>query len=253
MEMAARNPLAALLRSDRLKAVARRPDVKTLQERIGYRFRDNMILHEALTHASAAHGRKGLANYERLEFLGDRVLGLAVAEHLYHAFPGAPEGDLARRYNSLVRKETCAEVAEEISLGSYLQLGESEAMAGGRRKSTILADSCEALLGAIYIDGGWDPVKRIICAFWGPRAMEIEAVPMDAKTALQEWVQGQGETRLPRYVKVESTGPDHAPVFVYEVRVEGREPSRGTGASRRAAEQAAAAAMLVREGVWDSE
>jgi ribonuclease-3 len=228
-----------------------RPDLKRLEERIGYRFRNRLLLHEALTHASALNGQKGLANYERLEFLGDRVLGLAMAEHLYQAYPQAPEGELARRFNCLVRKETCAEVAEELELGPFIKLGDSEALAGGRRKRTILGDACEALLAAVYLDGGWEPVKEVVATFWARRAAEIAAIPLDAKTTLQEWVQGRGETKLPRYLKVASSGPDHAPLFVYEVRVEGLEPARGKGASRRAAEQAAAAAMLLREGVWD--
>jgi ribonuclease III len=233
--------------------VAGRATLDRLQERIGYTFRNKMMLHEALTHASAAQGQKGHANYERLEFLGDRVLGLAVAEYLYETFPTAPEGDLARRFNNLVKKESCAQVAEELELGPLIKLGDSEAVGGGRRKPTILADCCEALLGAIYLDGGWEPVKTVITTFWSPRAAEAITVPVDAKTALQEWVQGSGETRLPRYIKVAACGPDHAPSFVYEVRVEGLEPSRGQGSSRRAAEQAAAAAMLIREGVWDAD
>jgi ribonuclease III len=232
--------------------VASRPSLTQLQERVGYRFRNMMMLNEALTHASSAHGQKGHANYERLEFLGDRVLGLAVAEHLFQCFPDAAEGELARRFNSLVRKETCADVAEELQLGPYITLGDSEALAGGRRKRTILADSCEALLGAIYLDGGWEPVKQVVTSFWARRAAEVAAIPLDAKTALQEWVQGRGgETKLPRYLKIAASGPDHAPVFVYEVRVDGFEPARGKGASRRAAEQGAATAMLIREGVWD--
>ena len=232
--------------------MASRPNLDRLQERIGYRFKNMMVLHEALTHASAAHGQKGIANYERLEFLGDRILGLAMAEYLFQAFPDAPEGELARRFNGLVRKETCAEVADELELGPYIKLGDSEALAGGRRKRTILADSCEALLGAIYLDGGWEPVKAVVARFWARRAAEVALIPLDAKTALQEWVQGRGgEPKLPRYLKIAASGPDHAPVFVYEVRIDGFEPARGKGASRRAAEQAAASAMLIREGVWD--
>jgi ribonuclease-3 len=231
--------------------VASPRDLKALEDKIGYQFRDRMLLHEALTHASTAHGQKGFANYERLEFLGDRVLGLAMAEHVYHAFPDAPEGELARRFNSLVRKDSCASVAEQMDLGAYIKLGDSEALAGGRRKSTILADACEALLGAIYLDGGWEPVRALVVAYWSPRLAEIAAIPLDAKTALQEWVQGQGNKKLPRYIKVASSGPDHAPIFVYEVHVEGLDPARAKGASRRAAEQAAATEMLIREGVWE--
>lgn len=230
--------------------MTRRPDLKLLQKRIGYQFGSLNLLNEALTHASAAYGQPDVADYERLEFLGDRVLGLAIAELLLMQFPAAQEGELARRFNGLVRKETCASVAEELDLGPFIYLGDSEAMAGGRRKRTILADTCEALLGAIYMDGGWEPVKRVVTAHWSSRIAEVVAVPVDAKTALQEWVQGQGRLKLPRYVLVSNSGPDHAPSFVYEVQVEGQAPERGTGPSRRAAEQAAATALLVREGVW---
>lgn len=233
--------------------MARRPNVKLLQKRVGYAFRNDLTLDEALTHASAANGQKGLADYERLEFLGDRVLGLAIAEHLIKTLPDAREGQLAKRFNRLVCKETCAEVAEEIELGAYLKLGDSEAHAGGRRKQTILADSCEALLGAIYLDGGWAPVKKVVETLWTERAANITGVPMDAKTALQEWVQGQGKVKLPRYVRVDASGPAHAPVFTYEVIVDGLDTARGTGTSRRAAEQGAAAAILIREGVWTQE
>ncbi|WP_088343178.1 MULTISPECIES: ribonuclease III [Rhodomicrobium] len=234
-------------------SVTRRPDLKKLQERIGYQFRNKMLLNTALTHSSAAYGHKGVPDYERLEFLGDRVLGLAVAEHLFQTDTDAPEGQLARRYNKLVNKDSCAEVAEHLDLGAYIKMGDSEALAGGRKKRKILADACEALLGAIYLDGGWEPVKGVIVSFWASRATDILAVPLDAKTTLQEWVQGRGETRLPRYVKIASAGPDHAPSFIYEVKVEGLEPARGTGSSRQRAEQAAAQTLLLREGVWDIE
>jgi ribonuclease-3 len=230
--------------------VARRPQLASLQKRIGYRFSNDMLLHEALTHASAVNGRTGVPDYERLEFLGDRVLGLAMAEHLFTTFPGAPEGELALRFNRLVKKNTCAEVAREIDLGAYLKLGDSESHAGGRSKDTILADSCEALLGAIYLDGGWKPVKQVVETFWAKRAAEIKEARVDAKTALQEWVQGQGQTKLPKYVKLGASGPAHEPVFTYEVRVEGYDPAQGTGPSRRIAEQNAATAVLIREGVW---
>jgi ribonuclease-3 len=233
--------------------VARKADVKQLQERIGYRFRDILLLHTALTHSSANYGKTGAPDYERLEFLGDRVLGLAVAQHLFEAFPDAPEGELARRYNSLVRKETCVEVAEELGLGPHIILGDSEAMAGGRRKATILADVCEALLGAIYVDGGWEPVRALIERHWHGRAKELAAAPVDAKTTLQEWVQRTGTSALPRYSLIENRGSDHAPCFIYEVQVEGLAPERGEGRSRRAAEQEAAAALLRREGVWKRE
>jgi ribonuclease-3 len=221
-----------------------------LEQAIGHAFLRPELLEEALTHPSA--GEKG-RHYERLEFLGDRVLGLAIARHLYEAFPDAPEGELARRFNRLVRKETCAEVAEELGLGVFIILGDSEAMAGGRRKSTILADICEAILGAIYVDGGWEPAEALIARHWYGKAAEPAAAPVDAKTALQEWVQGNGASALPRYGLIENRGSDHEPSFVYEVRVDGLEPARGMGRSRRAAEQAAALALLTREGVWRSD
>ena len=230
--------------------MARKVDVKKLQERIGYQFRDTTLLHLALTHASSNFGKPGAPDYDRLEFLGDRVLGLAIAEHLFQAFPHEQEGDLARRYNKLVRKETCAEVGEELGLGTYVILGDSEAMAGGRRKSTILADVCEAILGAVYVDGGWGPAQALVARHWHPRAKELDTAPIDAKTALQEWVQRSGTSALPRYVLIENRGSDHEPSFIYEVRVEGLAPAQGMGRSRRAAEQAAATALLVREGVW---
>ena len=230
--------------------MARKADVKQLQERLGYKFRDLNVLYLALTHASANFGKPGAPDYDRLEFLGDRVLGLAIAEHLFHAFPAEQEGDLARRYNRLVRKETCAEVGEELGLGTYVILGDSEAMAGGRRKSTILADVCEAILGAVYVDGGWEPAQALIARHWHPRAKELDCAPIDAKTALQEWVQRAGASALPRYVLMENRGSDHEPSFIYEVRVDNLEPAQGVGRSRRAAEQAAATALLLREGVW---
>jgi ribonuclease III len=230
--------------------VARKADVRKLQERIGYQFRDISLLHLALTHASSNFGKPGAPDYDRLEFLGDRVLGLAIAEHLFQAFPQEQEGDLARRYNKLVRKETCAEVGEELGLGTYVILGDSEAMAGGRRKSTILADVCEAVLGAVYVDGGWGPAQALIARNWHSRAKERDAAPIDAKTALQEWVQRSGANALPRYVLIENRGSDHEPSFIYEARVDGLEPAQGMGRSRRAAEQSAAKAILMREGVW---
>ena len=230
--------------------MARKADVKQLQERLGYKFRDLNVLYLALTHASANFGKPGAPDYDRLEFLGDRVLGLAISEHLFHAFPAEQEGDLARRYNRLVRKETCAEVGEELGLGTYVILGDSEAMAGGRRKSTILADVCEAILGAVYVDGGWEPAQALIARHWHPRAKELDCAPIDAKTALQEWVQRAGASALPRYVLMENRGSDHEPSFIYEVRVDNLEPAQGVGRSRRAAEQAAATALLLREGVW---
>jgi ribonuclease-3 len=229
-----------------------RQTLKKLQTRIGYQFGNPRLLQEALTHASAAYGQPDVADYQRLEFLGDRILGLAIAESLFRAFPEAPEGDLAVRLNGLVKKETCAAVARELDVGPFLILGESEALAGGRSKDTILADVCEALLGAIYLDGGWEAARNFVIEHWASQvAQDFNriAVKKDPKTALQEWVQGKAK-KLPRYNLVGSTGPDHSPCFTYEVQVEGMEPVRGSGSSRKNAEQAAAAALLIRAGVW---
>jgi ribonuclease-3 len=186
---------------------------------------------------------------ERLEFLGDRVLGLAVAELLNETYPIASEGELARLYNRLVRGGTCAEIARELNLGQALVLSESEEGSGGRDKETILADACEALLGAIFLEAGFEKVRDVVRVHWSTRLATAPAEVGDAKSALQEWAQGQG-LDLPRYVEVERLGPDHAPRFTAEVSIKGRKAARGEGASKRAAEQAAAAALLSREGVW---
>lgn len=207
------------------------------------------MLREALTHASARAGRPNGSDNERLEFLGDRVLGVVIAQFLLETCPTAKEGELARRYNKLVCKDACAAVARQIELGPFIFMSEGEASAGGREKSTILADACEALLGALFCDAGLEAASRFIRDHWGPRLCVSDAAPLDAKTALQEWAQAR-KLDLPRYVEVSAVGPDHAPSFTAEVRIDGLQPSRGEGPSKRAAEQAAANAMLLREGVW---
>jgi ribonuclease III len=258
MALGERSSLVALFQYHSLTLVARKSTLKQLQTRICYQFAKADLLQEALTHASATYGQPHIGDYQRLEFLGDRVLGLAIAEQLYQRFPSAPEGELAIRLNALVKKETCAAVARELDIGPHIILGDSEALAGGRRKETILADICEALLGAVYLDGGWEAGRNFVKQHWTTQVALELAKPVDKKdpkTALQEWVQG-GQTKAkipPRYALVDNSGPDHAPSFVYEVRVEGFEPERGTGSSRKAAEQAAAAALLKREGVWKAD
>jgi len=230
--------------------VAAARKLKDLEARVGYHFKDRALLKKALTHASVrqAPSAKRRDN-ERLEFLGDRVLGLAVAELLSELYPAASEGQLARLYNRLVRGGTCAEVARALDLGPSLVLSESEAGSGGRDKETILADACEALLGAIFIEAGYQAARNVIRAHWGAKLDGAPAEAADAKSALQEWAQGQG-LDLPAYVEVERQGPDHAPRFTAEVRIKGKKPARGEGANKRAAEQAAATALLWREGVW---
>ncbi len=224
------------------------------QDLIGYRFTNIARLERALTHASVrvSHRVKGRAaqeirlDYERLEFLGDRVLGLVVAEWLWAADLMATEGDLARRYNHLVRKESCAAVAKALDLGAYIIMSSAEEDNGGRRKGTILGDACEALLGAIFVDGGFEVVRAFIRKNWTPLVDKMPADAVDPKSELQEWAQGQGMA-LPVYKELSRSGPDHQPVFTSQVKVEDLEPADGQGASKRSAEQAAAQALLNRE------
>ncbi len=229
--------------------MARARSTKALETALGYTFQDRAILERALTHASTRTERSLPDDNERLEFLGDRVLGLTIAELLIEREPTAPEGVLARRFNRLVRRETCAKVGRALQLGSALKVSSSEEDSGGRNKDTILADAVEALLAAIFLEGGYSVVKDVVRRHWQPM---LEAMPesvTDAKSALQEWAQGQG-LALPEYVQINRSGLDHAPVFTTEVRIAGRAPIRGVGASKRAAEQNAATALLAREGVW---
>jgi ribonuclease-3 len=222
---------------------------KDLEKSLGHRFKNQKVLEVALTHASMRGGKSKRSDNERLEFIGDRVLGLAVAELLNEHFPDATEGELARRYNRLVRGETCAKVARTLGLGTHLILSESEAGSGGRTKGTILADAMEALLGAIFLDGGFNAARSAVRRLWESQSGELNTTARpDAKSALQEWAQGQG-LALPEYIEIARKGPDHAPRFTSEVRITGRAPARGEGASKRSAEQAAARALLEREGV----
>jgi ribonuclease-3 len=222
--------------------------VGALEERIGYRFSDKAHLEEALTHISAVIARNRGGSYQRLEFLGDHVLGLVVSEMLFAAFPKANEGELSRRLADLVRKESCADVARAIDLGSALRLGASEINSGGRRRTTILADVCEALIGAVFLDGGYPAAKRFIERFWDERMRKPVRPLRDAKTLLQEWAQARG-LPTPAYREVQRTGPHHSPEFRVAVELPDMETAEGLGRSKRAAEQAAAAAMLTRQGV----
>jgi ribonuclease-3 len=195
---------------------------------------------------TGARNRGG--SYQRLEFLGDHVLGLVVSDMLFRAFPKADEGEMSRRLADLVRKEACADVARSIDLGSAIRLGASENNAGGRGRAAILADVCEALIGAVFIDGGYPAASELIERLWEAR-MRAPARPLrDAKTVLQEWAQARG-LPTPAYREVERKGPDHDPEFRVTVELPDRATAEGLGRSKRAAEQAAAAAMLTREGV----
>jgi len=221
---------------------------KELEECIGHSFAHASLLDSALTHISALPGKSRAGSYQRLEFLGDHVLGLVVSDMLFRAFPKADEGELSRRLADLVRRETCADVARSVDLGAAIKLGVSEANAGGRRRLAILADVCEALIGAVFLDGGYAAAAGMIERLWGER-MRAPARPLrDPKTVLQEWAQGRG-LPTPSYREVARTGPHHDPEFRISVVLPSLEPAEGVGRSKRAAEQAAAAALLAREGV----
>jgi len=227
---------------------ANRAARRVLSERIAYKFGDDSLLEQALTHISAVKDKGRVGSYQRLEFLGDRVLGLAISEMLFAAFPKADEGELSKRLAELVRKETCAEVARAMDLGPALKLGNSESHAGGRRRVTILADVCEALVGAVFIDGGYKAADELIALFWKERMLKPLRPLRDPKTMLQEWAQARG-LPTPAYRELARTGPHHDPEFRVAVVLPDRPPAEGLGNSKRAAEQAAAAAMLTRVGV----
>lgn len=212
-----------------------------LQERITYPFRDMSLLQMAMTHSSTADAE----NYERLEFLGDRVLGLVMADLLYRRYPQEQEGDLAKRHAALVQGQTLAVVGRRIDLGQALILSDGERSAGGAENDNMLADGMEALIGAMYLDGGLEPPARLISELWDDLLDTMIQPPQDPKTALQEWAQARG-LPLPEYELSERSGPDHAPVFTVTVTVEGYDSVDGTGASRRAAEKLAAQILLQR-------
>jgi len=225
-------------------------DVSALQARIGHVFADASLLERALTHVSAlpAQAQRRADSYQRLEFLGDRVLGLTVSDMLYEAFPEAEEGELSRRLADLVRKETCADVARDWGVGAVLRLGEGEAQTGGANKSAILGDICESLLGAVFLDAGYGAAEALVRRFFSEKMLNPVRPLRDPKTALQEWAQARG-LPTPVYRQVGRSGPDHAPVFSIEVSVNGFEPALAEGTSKRFAEQASAQNFLEREGV----
>ena len=220
-------------------------DLLALQERLDHAFSDPALLIRAVTHASTSG--PGREDNQRLEFLGDRVLGLVMAEALLDADRAAAEGTLAPRFNALVRKETCADVAREIGLGEALKLGRSEMMSGGRRKQALLGDAMEALIAAVYLDAGFDAARALILRLWGKRIAGVDADAKDAKTALQEWAQARG-LQPPAYVETARSGPDHAPVFTIEARLGTGQSAAATAGNKRMAEQAAARALLDRLG-----
>lgn len=221
-----------------------------LEEATGHLFKDAVLLQRALTHSSARNA--SVENYERLEFLGDRVLGLVIAEMLFHIFPGAMEGELSVRLNTLVNAETCAQIAEEIGLLDIINVGEDMKLFEGRRLVNIHADVVEALIAVIYIDNGLEDVIPFIHRFWNKRILHPEGRRRDAKTELQEWAHRQGSIQPPIYRILKRVGPDHDPVFEVEVQIRGFS-LKGIGRSKRQAEQSAAERMLYCVGVWKQE
>ncbi|MDG0986515.1 MAG: ribonuclease III [Paracoccaceae bacterium] len=215
--------------------------IRFFEQRLGYEFSDVSLLIEALTHSSiASESRK---DNQRLEFLGDRVLGLVMAEALLEIDQFASEGTLAPRFNALVRKEACAEVARHIDLGGVLKIGRSEMLSGGRRKDALLGDGMEAVIAAIYKDGGFEVAKRTITDLWGDRIKNVKGDARDAKTMLQEWAQARGQNP-PKYEIMSQSGPDHAPEFLVKVLLDSGETADATAGSKRQAEQMAAKSLL---------
>lgn len=211
----------------------------SLEERLGYRFKNPAWRDQALTHSS----KSGTGNNERIEFLGDRVLNLVMAEALFHKFPNENEGSLAKRHSALVQGRMLAVIGHTLSLGDDIILSESERLSGGASNENIISDAMEALLGAVFLDGGLEPARELIIRLWGDNIANITDVHQDPKTELQEWVQARG-LPLPDYEIIARSGPDHAPVFEIEVRVRGYDPVLADGPSRRQAEKTAARRML---------
>lgn len=220
--------------------------VAELERAIGYRFGDRDLLERALTHASVGEGAVKVRHYERLEFLGDRVLNLMAAERLMEANPEAREGELSRLMARTVNYHACAAVAREAGLGPALRLSASATKIGARESATVLGDACEALIGAIYVDGGMAAAKAFFDRFWTAQLDALVDAPGgDPKSRLQEWSQGRGMP-LPTYAVTSRTGPDHAPDFTVQVAIAGLEPASAQGRSKQEAEKAAAALMLAR-------
>lgn len=218
-------------------------DLKAFEGRIGHQFTRPELLLRAVTHSSVSSPSR--QDNQRLEFMGDRVLGLVMAEALLSKDKGASEGQLAPRFNALVRKETCADVARQIGLGEVLKLGRSEMLSGGRRKQALLGDAMEAVIAAVYLDGGLDAARKLILTHWGKRIDKVDTDARDAKTSLQEWAQARGQ-QPPAYTEQARSGPDHAPVFTIAVTLQTGETAQAQAGSKRQAEQAAAKTLLDR-------
>ena len=235
--------------------MAAKGDTAGFEKTLGYEFRNRELLHRALTHASAIAERGNhdpAATYQRLEFLGDRVLGLVIADMLITAYPDAAEGELARRLARLVSGETCAEVAKDMGLDAFVRLGGSLARKRSGTASGVLADVCESVIGALYRDGGLEAARRVVELYWRDRMTAMSGPLRDAKTELQEWTHRKG-LATPDYRELARSGPDHAPDFEIEVVIDGIQGAVGHGKSKREAEQAAAEAVLRRDGIWSEK
>lgn len=215
--------------------------------RLGYSFKDERLLRQALTHASGTT-RKAPANNERLEFLGDRVLGLVIAQVLFELYDRAPEGGLARMFNILVRRETCVLMGEKLGIVDALVLG-GKGLKRTVVTDNIIGDACEALIAAVYLDGGLDAATAFIRLHWAEIITKAPEMRKDPKSALQEWSAAR-TLPVPSYEVVDTSGPDHSPVFLVELTVQGRKPARGSSNTKRAAEQTAAEEFLRRERIW---
>ena len=231
------------------KTAAMKLAAAQIEARIGYTFKDPLLLATAFTHVSALKSQRSRADsYQRLEFLGDHVLGLVVSDMLYRAFPQADEGEMSKRLAELVRKEACADVARTLDLLDAIKLGSVGAGAGARLRKSVLGDICEAVIGAIFLDGGYPAAESFVQRNWLERMRKPSRPLRDSKTVLQEWAQGKG-LPTPVYREVERSGPHHDPQFRVAVDLPGLVPAEGVGGSKRAAEKLAASAMLAREGV----
>jgi ribonuclease-3 len=216
--------------------------MKNFEKILGYAFKNSSLLQQALTHPSALPSGQGV-DFERLEFLGDRVLGVVIATWLFEEFPFEKEGDMAKRFTGLVRKETLVDVAKFINLDQFMALKRERSSSENKRLETLLADGCEALIGALYLDGGLEVAHSFIHQYWSDLLKATPEPPRDSKSVLQEWIQGQGKAH-PQYVILDASGPAHAPHFIVQVQVEGIEPTQGEGSSKQLAEKAAAQNML---------
>ena len=243
---AGREPVPAKKKSRKISAKAA---TAALEARIGHKFADPALLTTAFTHVSALKSaRKRGDSYQRLEFLGDHVLGLVVSDMLYRAFPNADEGELSKRLADLVRKESCADVAKSLGLLDDIKLGQVGASASARLRKSVLGDICEAVIGAVFLDGGYAVAAQFVERNWTERMRKPRRPLRDPKTVLQEWAQGKG-LPTPVYREIERTGPHHDPQFRVAVDLPGLAPAEGVGGSKRAAEKVAASAMIAREGV----